>query len=63
MPNILAKREVVPECVQEFDPPTLAKTVLSLPEKQDLDLSALGSSGAAERAARALYHLWHAPSV
>ena len=54
LPNILAKKEVVPEFVQHFTPERLAETVLALPEHQAVDLSAVGQGGAATRAADTL---------
>jgi lipid A disaccharide synthetase len=54
MPNVLAKREVVPEFVQKLDPEKLAAALLILPEVQPVDLTALGEKGAAGRAAAAI---------
>jgi lipid-A-disaccharide synthase len=54
MPNVLAKREVVPEFVQDLDPEKLASALLALPEVQPVDLTALGGKGAAQRAATAI---------
>jgi hypothetical protein len=54
MPNVLARREVVPEFVQDLDPSKLAATLLALPDVQPVDLTALGESGAASRAAAAI---------
>jgi lipid-A-disaccharide synthase len=54
MPNVLAKREVVPEFVQDLDPEKLAAALLALPDVQQVDLTALGEKGAAQRAATAI---------
>ena len=54
LPNVLAGREVVPERVQRFTPGGLAEDLLALPQSQPVDLSALGGSGAVERAADAI---------
>ena len=51
MPNILAGKEVVPEFVQQLDPVELADALLSLPDAQNIDLTALGPPGAIERTA------------
>ncbi len=54
MPNVLARREVVPEFLQDLEPEKLAAALLALPEVQPVDLTALGDSGAAARAAAAI---------
>jgi len=54
MPNVLARREVVPEFLQDLDPDKLATALLALPEVQPVDLTALGEKGAAHRAATAI---------
>lgn len=54
LPNVLAGEEVVPEVVQHLDAADLARRVSALPDRQPLDLSALGPSGAAVRAAQAV---------
>ena len=51
MPNILARKQVVPEYIQVLDPEVLAQALLDLPSAQSVDLRALGPSGASERAA------------
>ena len=51
MPNILAKKQVIPEYIQVLDPQILAQSILSLPSTQSVDLNALGPSGASDRAA------------
>ncbi len=51
MPNILAKQPVVPEFIQTLDPEVLSGALLSLPDRQAVDLTALGPSGASVRAA------------
>ncbi|MDP6935382.1 MAG: lipid-A-disaccharide synthase, partial [Myxococcota bacterium] len=51
LPNILAEREVIPEFVQHLDPDVLCRALLGLPDRQEVDLSALGESGGAGRAA------------
>ena len=51
MPNILAKKQVVPEYIQVLDPDVLAQAILRLPVTQTVDLRALGPSGASDRAA------------
>ena len=58
LPNILAGREVVPEFVQRFTPSGLADALLSLPGHQPVDLTALGESGASQRAAEAILSRW-----
>lgn len=54
MPNVLAGAEVVPEHLQHLDAEALAQALLGLPLDQELELSALGGPGAADRAAQAL---------
>ena len=58
MPNVLADRAgrppPMPEHLQRFTPDDLARALLALPERQPVDLSALGEPGAAGRAAAAL---------
>ena len=54
MPNVLARREVVPEFLQALDPDKLAAALLALPDVQPVELAALGESGAASRAAAAI---------
>ena len=56
MPNVLARRQVVPELLGKPDPKRLAAALLALPHQQPVDLSALGTPGASERAA-AIVHL------
>ncbi len=51
LPNILARREVVPEVVARRDPRALADLLLSLPQQQKVPLHALGAPGAAMRGA------------
>ena len=52
LPNILSGKEVIPEFIQDLNPVELAQKILSLPEHQNVDLSALGEGGASQRAAR-----------
>jgi len=52
MPNVLARRQVVPERLGAIDPGRLADELLALPEEQPVDLQALGEAGASARAAR-----------
>ncbi len=59
LPNVLAGTEAVPEVVQHLDAADLARRIAALPERQPLDLSALGSGGAARNAARAVLEHWH----
>jgi lipid-A-disaccharide synthase len=54
MPNVLAGRAVVPEVLQGLDPDDLADRLAALPERQVVDLSALGAPGASMRAAAAV---------
>jgi len=54
MPNILAKATCVPEYLQQLDADVLAAAVLELPAQQPVPLDALGTSGAAIRAANAV---------
>lgn len=61
MPNVLADLaaggrapEVVPEQLQDLDPDRLARALLALPDQQPIDLSALGTPGAAARMAAIL---------
>lgn len=68
MPNVLADiaaggkaPEVVPEHLQHLDPDLLARSLLALPEHQPIDLSALGTPGAAARMAGAARYLFKAP--
>jgi lipid A disaccharide synthetase len=51
MPNILAHAPVVPEFIQDLQPEILAAAICALPERQPINLSALGAPGASERAA------------
>lgn len=55
MPNILAKKPVVPEFIQLLNPEILAEAVLGLPSTQPVDLQALGSGGASGRAAACVW--------
>lgn len=54
LPNILARRPVVPELVQAFTPEVLADELLALPESQPVVLDAIGAPGATRRAADAI---------
>ena len=58
LPNILAGEGVVPEYIQHFSPDRLADELLSLPQSQKLNLSALGRTGASHRAASAVHEMW-----
>jgi lipid-A-disaccharide synthase len=51
MPNILAHAPVVPEFIQDLQPEILAAALCALPERQPINLSALGAPGASGRAA------------
>ena len=51
MPNILSRKEVVPEFIQDLNPAVLAAAVLSLPSHQTVDLRSLGAAGAIDRTA------------
>ena len=55
MPNILANDEVVPEFIQSLDPCALAAAIQDLPEKQHVELSALGTPGATQRTSDIIY--------
>jgi lipid-A-disaccharide synthase len=61
LPNILAGRPVVPEQLQRLDPSLLAALLVDLPTRQATDLRALGTPGAADRAAQALLQHLEAP--
>ncbi len=68
MPNVLADiaaggkaPEVVPEHLQQLDPDRLARALLALPEHQPIDLSALGTPGAAARMAEVARPLFTSP--
>ena len=58
LPNILSKQKVVPEYIQHLDASTLATELLQCQE-QSIDLSAVGSSGAAQRIAKSIHGLLH----
>lgn len=69
LPNVLADQalgrrapEVVPEHLQQLDPDALAAALLALPERQEIDLSALGPPGAARRMARELVSMLPRPA-
>jgi len=55
MPNILSNTCVVPEFIQNFTPEELGDQLLDLPQQQRVDLAALGTPGAIERAAEAVW--------
>ncbi|MEL6344555.1 MAG: lipid-A-disaccharide synthase [Myxococcota bacterium] len=57
LPNILARKAVVPEFLQNFSSQDIADAVLALPRTQPVSLDALGEGGAAERAADALMEI------
>ena len=51
MPNVLARRPLVPEFLGTLHPQPLADALLTLPAVQPVDLQALGITGASKRAA------------
>lgn len=55
MPNVLARREVVPEFLGAPDPERLAAALIALPATQPVVLSAMGPPGASERAAQLVH--------
>jgi lipid-A-disaccharide synthase len=58
LPNILSNEKVVPEFIQHLDISTLAKELLNCTEQQ-IDLSSLGSRGAAGRIANEIHRTLH----
>lgn len=57
LPNVLARRTVVPEHVGRLSVDTLVHALDTLPPQQPTDLSAIGLPGAAERAAQVILAL------
>ena len=65
LPNVLADRAgqpaPLPEHIQDLNPGALAQALLALPERQAVDLAALGPPGAVARAAAAVAEIWETP--
>ena len=59
LPNILSRKTVVPEFIQVLSPIALAEAMLSC-SSQDVDLTAVGNSGAAQRIACEIQRMLHA---
>ena len=54
MPNILSKKEIIPEYIQKIDPQKIAQELCSVTPPQ-ADLRSLGSEGAVQRAAKLIW--------
>ena len=59
LPNILSRKTVVPEFIQVLSPIALAEAMLTC-SSQEVDLAAVGNSGAAQRIACEIQRILHA---